>query len=81
MTITHNKSLFSLHQRCGKITIFMTQYNLHVGLSSLVSYDNPTTVRELLVFDWCSGKVAPMATNVMKIDLLESDKNIGLKRN
>ena len=50
--------------------------NLHVGLSLLVSYDNPTTVRELHVFDWCSGDVAPMATNVMKIDLLESEQTL-----
>ena len=50
--------------------------NLHVGLSSLVSYDNPTTVRELHVFDWCSGEVAPMATIVMKIDLLESEQTL-----
>ena len=50
--------------------------NLHVGLPSFVSYDNPTTVRELHVFDWCSGEVAPMATNVMKIDLLESEQTL-----
>ena len=50
--------------------------NLHVGLSSLVSYDNPTTVRELHVFDWCSGEVAPRATIVMKIDLLESEQTL-----